>query len=93
MNPRRLAALLAATALVAACHSGPPQPDEYRVLGDVVVSHELRFEVRDAYVWRQPVGDAATILLSDRALPKLPADDAWPVVDLALLIAWARTRV
>ena len=90
MTTRRLATLCT-FALLTACHSGPPQPEEYRVLGDVVVSHDLRFEVRDAYVWRQPVGDAATILLSDRRLPILPAGDAWPVVDLALLIAWSRT--
>ncbi|HJU38565.1 MAG TPA: hypothetical protein VJ724_03265, partial [Tahibacter sp.] len=89
MNPCRFA-LFCTIALVAACRSGPPQPAAYRALGEIA-SGDAQFAVRDAYVWRQPTGDAATILLVDRALPKLPADDAWAVTDLSLLLAWSQT--
>lgn len=89
MTTRRFATLCT-IALLGACRSGPPTPADYRALGDIA-SGDARFEVRDAYVWRQPVGDATTVLLADRALPELPADDAWAVVDLALLLAWSQT--
>lgn len=90
MNLRRLVVLVS-TILVTACHSGPPTPDDYRAVGEIKESTDTQFPVRDAYVWRQPTGDATTVLLSDRELPKLPADDAWPVADLALLLAWSQT--
>lgn len=90
MNLRRLVGS-AVVVLVTACRSGVPSPGDYQTLGEITESESVRFPLGDAYVWRQPTGDATTILLSDRKLPALPADDAWAVVDLALLIAWSQT--
>ena len=47
-------------------------------------------QIRYAYVWRQPVGTAAFVLLSDHALAPLPAEDSFPVVDMGLLLGWSR---
>lgn len=82
--------VLVAAACLAACRSGPPTPADYRAVGEIADS-DVRFEIRDAYVWRQPTGDAATVLLADRTLPNLPADDAWAAVDLRLVLAWSQT--
>lgn len=73
---------------IGCCGSGPPQ--QFFVSGEMKQAAEPAVSLKDAYAWRQPSGTATVVLLSDRALPVLPAEDAFAVVDLGVVLYWSR---
>lgn len=73
---------------IGGCHSSPPE--SFFVTGNIRFSRAETMPIHDAYVWRQPIGNTAVVLLSDRPLPTLPEDDPFPVVDLGLILDWSR---
>lgn len=89
LGKRAIAPLLLGSVLgIGGCDGGPPQ--QFFVKGKIKQSGEPVAQIKDVYVWRQPSGSATMVLLSDRALPALPAQDAFPIVDLGLMLYWSR---
>ena len=89
LGKRAIAPLLLGSVLgMGGCDGGPPQ--QFFVKGKIKQSGEPVAQIKDVYVWRQPSGSATMVLLSDRALPALPAQDAFPIVDLGLMLYWSR---
>ena len=80
--------LLICVLTIAGCDRGSPR--DFFARGDVKLSDSGATEIKDAYAWRQPAGNNAFVLLTDRALPQLPAEDPFPVTDIGLALGWTR---
>ncbi|UXI68829.1 hypothetical protein [Tahibacter amnicola] len=76
--------------LAASCTAQAPGPTQFRVDGLYSEYAAGSIAFRDGYAWRQPQGDTTHVLLTDRRLVALPVDDAYAVIDLALLLGWTR---
>jgi hypothetical protein len=87
----RVVAVASLAATVFGCSGGPPT--EYTVSGRHEEINMGDFDVHDAFAWRQPTGDVTYLLFADNVLPKLPADDAYALLDLDLLAGWTDMRV
>ncbi len=87
-NRATIALLVGCVLGISGCNSGPPQ--RFFVTGEMKPSGEAVVRIKDVYIWRQPSGSGTVVLLSDRVLPPLPAEDTFPVVDLGLMFSWSR---
>lgn len=81
------ACVLACALALVGCESKPPS--SFFVRGTIDSSGILTMEINDAYVWRQPNGDSAFVLVTEHTLPPLPVDDPYAITDLGLLLEWS----
>ena len=81
--------MVCALAVVAGCNSEPPS--KFFARGSLDAENAPPMEIKDAYVWRQPAGNNAFVLLAERTLPPLPPDDPYAITDLGVLLDWSHS--